>query len=195
METVTSTDGTRIAYMRSGSGPPLVLVHGSTADHTRWANILPGLNRKFTVFAMDRRGRGGSGDAEPYNLEQEYDDVAAVVRAAGAGANLLGHSFGALCAMEAALRVDNLRRLVLYEPAFPAGGTPLYPPGLPGRLGAILVRGDRDGFLRAFFKEAAGVSDTQIAALRADPSWQGRLAAAHTALRELADGDYRFDPA
>ncbi len=193
-ESVKSTDGTRIAYARSGNGPPLVLVHGSTADRTRWANILPELERKFTVIAMDRRGRGGSGDAEPYSIEQEYDDVAVVVEAAGTGANLLGHSFGALCAMEAALRVDTLRRLILYEPPFPVGGAPLYPPGLPERLGEILAQGDREKFLICFFSEVVGVPDEQIAALRADPSWKGRIAAAHTVLREMADGEYRFDP-
>lgn len=83
MESVISRDGTRFAYARSGNGPPLVLVHGSTADHTRWANLLPELESRFTVIAMDRRGRGGSGDASLYTLEQEFDDVAAVVEAAG----------------------------------------------------------------------------------------------------------------
>lgn len=192
METVRSNDDTQIAFKRSGSGPRLVLVHGSTADHTRWANILPELNQGFTVLAMDRRGRGGSGDAEDYSLEREFEDVAAVVRAAGPGANLLGHSFGALCAMEAALRVDNLQRIVLYEPPFPVGETQLYPPELPGRLRAILDTGDREELLVTFFKEAAGVPEPQIEALRADPSWPARVVAAHTALREMADGDYEF---
>ena len=96
--------------------------------------------------------------------------------------------------MEAALRADNLKQLVLYEPAFPVGGNPLYPPDLPDRLNAILNTGDRDAMLVAFFKEAVGAPDAQIEALRADPSWAGRVAAAHTALRELADGDYVFEP-
>ncbi|WP_421951528.1 alpha/beta fold hydrolase [Pelagibacterium sp.] len=194
MDFVTSEDGTPIAFERSGSGPPLVLVHGSTADHTRWAGILPELESRFTVLAMDRRGRGDSGDAAIYSLEREYEDVSAVIEAAGRDVCLLGHSFGALCAMEAALRADNLKQLVLYEPAFPVGGNPLYPPDLPDRLNAILNTGDRDAMLVAFFKEAVGAPDAQIEALRADPSWAGRVAAAHTALRELADGDYVFEP-
>jgi len=66
MHTVTSKDSTRVAYWESGKGPPLVLVHGTAADHTRWAPILTQLQERFTVFAMDRRGRGGSGDAADY---------------------------------------------------------------------------------------------------------------------------------
>lgn len=194
MDVVTSADGTRIAFARSGSGPPLVLVHGSTADHTRWANILPDLEHQFTVLAMDRRGRGKSGDASDYALEREYEDVSAVIRSAGTDVGVIGHSFGALCAMEAALRVDNLKRLVLYEPAFPVDGNPLYPPDIPERLKAILDTGDRDAMLVTFFKDVVGAPDAQIDALRADPSWAGRIAAAHTAMRELADGDYRFEP-
>ena len=81
---------------------------------------------------------------------------------------------------------------LLYEPSFPVGETPLYPPTLPDRLRAILEAGDRDAFLVQFFKEAAGVPDELIQALRADPSWPARVASAHTALRELADGDYKF---
>ena len=64
METLPSTDGTMIAYQRSSVGPPLVLVHGTTADHTRWAPVLPAFEQHFTVYVLDRRGRGGSGDAE-----------------------------------------------------------------------------------------------------------------------------------
>ena len=193
METVVSRDGTRIAFARSGEGPPLILVHGTTADHTRWAKILPALERSFTVFAMDRRGRGRSGDADEYSLEREYDDIAAVAAEAGEEINLLGHSFGALCAMEAALGIDHLNRLVLYEPAFPVGDKPLYPAGLADRLQAVFETGDRDALLAVFFKEIVGVPDEQLDQLRADPSWHARIAAAHTVLREMADGEYRFD--
>jgi pimeloyl-ACP methyl ester carboxylesterase len=194
METVISADGTPIAYALTGSGPPLVLVHGSTADHTRWASLLPGLETAFTVYAMDRRGRGGSGDSAAYSLDQEYDDVVAVIRAAGRNANLLGHSFGALCAMEAALRAGDLNRLILYEPLFPVGDGPLYSPGLRERLETVFSSGDRDAFLCEFFREIVGVDEMQLRSLRAEPSWQARVASAHTALREMEDEAYRFEP-
>lgn len=195
METVISADGTRVAYAVTGRGPALVLVHGSTADHSRWTNILSELEARFTVYAMDRRGRGESGDAEPYEIEREYEDVAAVVRAAGQDVVLLGHSYGALCAMEAALLVDNLSRLVLYEPAFPPDEEPIYPPGTRERYEAILAEGRREALLETFFREIVSMTDEMMAALRADPSWPARVAAAHTVVRELGDGDYRFDAA
>ena len=81
---VTSHDHTEIAYWTSGDGPPVVLVHGTPADHTRWRPLLPYLERHVTVHAIDRRGRGASGDAPEYSLQREYEDVAAVVDAVAA---------------------------------------------------------------------------------------------------------------
>ena len=72
-----SGDGTRIAWFRDGSGPPLLLVHGTTADHSTWRVSGPLLARDFTTYAVDRRGRGDSSDAETYSIEREYDDLAA----------------------------------------------------------------------------------------------------------------------
>lgn len=81
MTRVTSRDGTQIAYWTSGEGPPLVVVHGTTADHTRWRPLLPYLEPRATVHALDRRGRGASGDAPDYDVAREFEDVAAVVDA------------------------------------------------------------------------------------------------------------------
>ncbi len=121
METVTSRDGTPIAYERSGEGPPLVLVHGMTTTHRSFELVLPELQEHFTVCAMDRRGRGGSGDGADYSLEREVEDVVALIDSTEGQVGLLGHSYGAILALEAALRrTDRVRRLVLYE-----GGIPL----------------------------------------------------------------------
>jgi len=102
--------------MESGEGPPLVLVHGTTGDHGRWAPPLPALKEHFTVYSFDRRGRGESGDAPDYALAREFKDVVAVVESAGADVNLLGHSYGGVCALEAALLTDRISKLVPYEP-------------------------------------------------------------------------------
>src|SRR3712207_6694772 len=135
-ESATSKDGTPIAYWRSGEGPPLVLVHGTAADHGRWRPVLPAFEERFAVCAVDRRGRGGSGDSEDYAIEREFEDVAAVVDSLGEPAFLVGHSYGALCALEAALLTPNVRKMVLYEPPMDASGGGVNPPGGGAPLGA-----------------------------------------------------------
>ena len=116
MEQVTSSDGAFIVYRRSGAGPPLLLVHGTTADHRSWSAVAPLLEPHFTLYAMDRRGRGESGDTADYGLEREVADIIAVIEAIGQPVNVLGHSYGALCCLEAALQTDAIARLILYEP-------------------------------------------------------------------------------
>src|SRR3954451_21108807 len=126
--TVMTEGGTPVAYWRYGKGPPLVLVHGTAADHSRWSPVLPALEERFTVYAVDRRGRGGSGDADDYAVEREFEDVAAVVDSLGEPVNLLGQSHGGLCALEAALLSSGIRALVLYEPPFETAGAEMNPP-------------------------------------------------------------------
>lgn len=84
---VTSADGTRIAFHRSGAGPPLVLVHGAFTgrDHPTLREVAVALSPWFTVYNYDRRGRGGSGDTPPHTAEREIEDLAAVVALAAAG--------------------------------------------------------------------------------------------------------------
>ena len=92
MEWVISRDGTRIAYERRGSGPPLLFVHGTTADHSRWDLISDRFVDEFTVVAMDRRGRGGSGDHPEYDVGREGEGVAAVAGTLGGEVSVVGHS-------------------------------------------------------------------------------------------------------
>lgn len=194
METVTSRDGTPIAYWQSGSGPPLVLVHGTTADHGRWAGVLPALERSYTVYAVDRRGRGGSGDADPYAIEREFEDIAAVVDAIGEPVVLLGHSYGAIIALESALLTGNVRKLILYEPPIPTG-VQLYPDGTPERIQALVDRGEPEAGLELFFREVVRMPEAELERYRALPAWQVRIGLAHTIPRELlVDRNYRFDP-
>lgn len=194
-----SKDGTEIAFWTSGQGPPLVLVHGATADHSRWRPLLPQLEPHVTVHAMDRRGRGASGDAPDYRLAREFEDVAAVVdavaEAAGCAVDVYGHSFGGLCAFGGAASTTNVRKLVLYEgwpPADPSVFAP--PPGVAERLDVLLAEGDRDGVVESFLRDVARVPDEEVRLLRAQPSWQARVDAAHTIRRELEavpDGTFR----
>ncbi|NIO41849.1 MAG: alpha/beta fold hydrolase [Burkholderiales bacterium] len=186
MQTVTSGDSTRIAFWRSGAGPPLLLVHGATYDHTTaWRFVVPELEQRFTVYAIDRRGRGGSGDSPAYELRREAEDVAAVVDSIGAPVNLLGHSYGALCAIEAALLTANLRRLILYE-GVPLSGAEYYAPGVIERLEALLEAGDVEGMLIAMMREVIQRPPEEIERLRSQrDDWAARLRNAPTIPREM----------
>ena len=169
-----------------------MLIHGAAADHGRWAPVLPALEERYTVLAIDRRGRGQSGDADDYALEREYEDVAAVVEWAGEAVNVLGHSHGGVCALEAALLTDRIGKLVLYEPPL---GFLVSPPEVVQRLQALLDAGERDELLAYFMREVAGLPPEQIELLRSLPAWEGRLAAAHTIPREeRVNREYAFDP-
>jgi pimeloyl-ACP methyl ester carboxylesterase len=197
MDTVISADGTPIAYARRGAGPPLVLVHGSIAAHnTTWRFVLPRLEQHFTVYRMDRRGRGASGDAPDYVLQREAEDIAALVNQIGQPAHLLGHSFGALCCLEAALLTPSLRRLVLYEGLI-THGAGFYPPGMLDHLEVLRDAGDREGLLMAVLRELLDMPPDEIALLQSQSdAWQVRLANALTVPRESrAEEDYVFDPA
>lgn len=193
---VTSRDGTPIAFWRSGSGPPLVLVHGATADHTTtWRFVIADFERRFTVHAMDRRGRGGSGDGPEYALEREAEDVAAVVDTIGEPVHVLGHSHGALVALEAALLTPNIRRLILYE-GVPLRGSELLGPGMVERLEALLEAGDVDAMLTTMFREVVEMPPAEIDLLRSqEDAWAVRLRNARTLPRELrANERYVFEP-
>jgi pimeloyl-ACP methyl ester carboxylesterase len=185
----TSRDGTEIGFYTSGQGPPLLLVHGGLGDHTRWDALRPHLEPHVTVSAMDRRGRGASGDHPDYRVEREFEDVAvvadAIARSTGARVDVYGHSYGGLCAFGAARLTTSLGRLALYEgwpPVNPAAWVP--DPDLLQRLETLLVEGDRATVLETFLREAVRMTDEEIDAYRAQPSWSARIAAAHTILRE-----------
>jgi pimeloyl-ACP methyl ester carboxylesterase len=200
MQMVISRDGTPIAYERSGEGLPLVLVHGTTADHRTWEPVLPELRKHFTVYAMDRRGRGESGgDGADYGIEREFEDVVAVIDSIGEAVNLFGHSYGAICALEAALRSDRIRRLVLYEGGFPVPeGTELYPPEVLDSIRSSLEAGDREGALITFYRDMVQVSPEELEMLRSLPVWPARVALAPTIPREIHAWEsyvYNFDPA
>jgi pimeloyl-ACP methyl ester carboxylesterase len=197
---VVSRDGIEIACWRSGKGPPLVVVHGTPADHTRWRPLLPYLEPHVAVHAMDRRGRGASGDAPEYALAREYEDVVAVVdavaAASGAPVDLYGHSHGGIVAFGAATLTSKLRKLVLYE-GWPVPDPDVYalPPGLEDRMDALLAAGDRDAVVETLFRELELLSDEDMQAFKAAPSWPGRVAAAHTITREVrAETTARLDP-
>jgi pimeloyl-ACP methyl ester carboxylesterase len=191
---VTSSDGTAIALWVSGTGPALVVVHGTAADSGAFARVAPLLSEAFTVYRMDRRGRGESGDGPDYSFGQEVDDVIATVKGAMPGPPYLyGHSFGGALAWEAARRLPELAGLVLYEGG-PKPPIRFIPDELITELQTLIDAGRDEEALTRFLLTAAGLSETELLTLRQQPAWPGRVSAAHTIPRELrANNDYAAD--
>jgi pimeloyl-ACP methyl ester carboxylesterase len=154
MQTVTSPDGTDIAYDQHGEGPPLVLLHGSSATRHTWDPVVPHLAEEFRLIVPDRRGRGDSGDATEYGLEREVADLRAVLDSIDGEATVFGHSFGGLVRLAAAQETA-IDRLVLYEPAVLVGD---HSGGdLAATMQARLDEGNREEAMKLFFRDAGGI--------------------------------------
>lgn len=177
-----SADGTRIGFVELGSGPPLILVHGGVSDGGQWLPVAQAMSGTSTCFLMDRRGRGRSGDAAGYSLEREAEDIKAVLDAAGPDANLLGHSYGAICALEAACRFP-VRRLVLYEPPLLFVGP--RSEQLVERFRAAVESHELGEALALFLKEGPQLPEADVAALQQTPLWEEMAALAPTLTREM----------
>ena len=191
---IVSGDGTKIGFWQSGSGPPLLLIHGTTASHQRWSAISPRFETHFTVYTMDRRGRGASSDGPAYAVQREAEDVAAVLEAIGQPTIVLGHSYGAVCALESTLLTDKIRKLILYEPPIPTG-VPMYPEQVPDRMQVMIDQGKNEEALTYFMQQVVHMPDHELTAYRQLPMWPVRIQLAPTIPRELAiDRNYRFDP-
>ncbi len=188
---VCSADGTRIALFAGGAGPgtPVLLVHGTGSDHTTWRVVAPLLADDRRVFALDRRGRGASGDGPAYSAQHEAEDVAAVADAIaaveGRGIAVVGHSLGGRLTLAASMLTRAIERVVAYEgaPAVAAPGAD--DERLLAALDAHLRAGDHDAVLVDFMREAAGLPEDQLAAFRASELWTVRARTAPQIVREL----------
>lgn len=182
MPTVTSADGTSIAYEALGSGPPLVLVDGALCHRgfgpgTKLARELAS---RFTVYTYDRRGRGDSGDGDSYAVEREVEDIAALIEQAGGEALVCGTSSGAVLALDAASRLSQITQLALYEPPLvvdPSGN--VLPEDFLERLEQHIAAGRRGAAVKQFMAHV-GAPRIAIAGMRLTPVWPKLKAVAHT---------------
>jgi pimeloyl-ACP methyl ester carboxylesterase len=166
---VAGADGVSIGLLTAGTGADLLLVHGGAGQIEAWATVWEALTRRWRVTAMDRRGRGTSGDAEPYAIGSEYADVAAVAGflagRAGGPIDVFGHSYGAVCALGAAAAAAPVRRLALYEPPGPAAA----PAEWAGRMTGMVSRGKAGQAMFSFLTEIIGLAPARVDELRHAP--------------------------
>jgi pimeloyl-ACP methyl ester carboxylesterase len=186
--TVASSGNVEISVMKTGSGPALLLIHGALLNATlSWAAVLPKLAGHFTVYAMDRRGRAPSGDAEDYAISMEADDIVHVIEAIGQPVTVLAHSYGALVAVVAVGALDRLQsvtRLILYEPPLTVAPPGPGPEKITLDLENALRANDREEIVTVFLRDQIGAPPERLAAFKSSPIWPLVLRIASTLPRE-----------
>ncbi|MFF4411549.1 alpha/beta fold hydrolase [Streptosporangium sp. NPDC001559] len=196
LSTVTSADGTTIAYRKTGSGPAVIVISNVAEDHTGVAGVAEALSKDFTVIGFDRRGRGASGDPQPYDPAREIEDIAALIEIAGGSAALTSGSGGCGLALDAASALgDKVTGLYLYEPPFIVDDSrPPAPADYVEHQDALVAAGRRDEAVEYFMTEMIGVPAEYVPAMKQDPSWETMVRYAHTyaydgrIMRGLQDG-------
>jgi pimeloyl-ACP methyl ester carboxylesterase len=180
MGAVTSKDGTRIAFDQSGEGPAIILVVGAFNDRATGAPLAQFLERHFTVFNYDRRGRGESGDTAPYAIEREIEDLDALISQAGGSARVFGYSSGATLALRAAAYGLAISQLALYDPP-PTGAKAGQ---LAPQLTELIAAGRRGDAVELFQTEAVGIPAAVVAQMRHAPFRPALEKMAHTLIYE-----------
>ena len=170
---VTSADGTSVVFDRSGKGPAVILVHGAFTGraHPTLSEVAATLARWCTVFNYDRRGRGDSGDTQPYAVKREVEDLAALVEMAGGSAMVFGGSSGAGLVLRAAPQNLAISKLAVWEPPFHVDDSaPRLPRDFAAQLDALIRKGRRADAVELFMVEAAEVPAEAVTAMRLQPS-------------------------
>ncbi|MFB4268756.1 alpha/beta fold hydrolase [Nonomuraea sp. GTA35] len=174
MDFVTSQDGTRLAFDRYGDGPPLIYVGGALNDRRSGVAVAEPLSSRFTLYYYDRRGRGDSGDTQPFAVEREIEDLAALISAAGGQAAVFGISSGGALSLRAAAALGPgvIPRLAVYEVPFTDGSREALQERATyaADLAALLAEG-RHGDAVARFMKLVGTPEDVIAQMRTAPFW------------------------
>jgi pimeloyl-ACP methyl ester carboxylesterase len=191
MQTVTSKDGTKIAFDKVGTGPAVILVTGALAyraiDPTM-AQLAELLGKHFTVYNYDRRGRGDSGDTQPFAREREIEDLQALVEDAGGKALVFGFSSGSVLSLDATAVTPGITRLGVYEPPFVVDDSrqPV-PADYAEHVATLVAKGQRDEAVEYFLTEVVGIPAEYIGGMKQDQTtWSGMIGVAHTIAYDAA---------
>ena len=174
MQKVTSKDGTKIAFEKSGAGPALIIVGGSLADHQFYVPLANELAKHFTVYNFDRRGRGQSGDTAPYAVEREIEDIDALITDAKESVFVYGHSAGSALALRAAAAGLDIAKLALADPPYTPHGehdeaAKAEHTEQAARIRELNEKGDLKGSAK-FFLSGYGLPDEDLEAMFQSPA-------------------------
>jgi pimeloyl-ACP methyl ester carboxylesterase len=181
MASTLSKDGTRIAYDKTGQGPALILVAGAFQDRMAMSAYAAPLSEHFTVYNYDRRGRGESGDNQPYAVEREIEDMDALIQEAGGSAFVFGGSSGGVLTLDAAAHGSKIPKLAVYEPPFVVDDSRVPPPeDIVEQLKDLITAGRRGDAAEAFMIKGSLMPADVVAGMRTQPFWPSVEAVAHT---------------
>jgi pimeloyl-ACP methyl ester carboxylesterase len=171
MDKVISGDGTAVAYERVGNGPALVVVNGAFCDHNSSMPLAAALSADFTVLTYDRRGRGGSGDNQPYAVEREIEDLEAVIKTVGDTAFVYGESSGGALTFRAAAAGGPITRLAVMEPPYRVEGAPPAPEKYIETITELTSTGRHGDAVAYFMTAAVGQPPEAVEEARKLPMW------------------------
>jgi pimeloyl-ACP methyl ester carboxylesterase len=181
VDKVKSKDGTPIAFDKQGQGPAVIFVDGAMSIRSGKVDLANLLAPHFTVYGYDRRGRGDSGDTQPYAVQREIEDIDAMIDQAGGSAYLYGHSSGGCLALDATVALgDKVKKLAMYEA--PYNDDPDFQSVWREYLKNLkeALAANRRGDAAALFMAVVGMPAAQIEGMRHAPFWAGMEALAPT---------------
>ena len=181
MGTTFSKDATKITYDKTGQGPALIIVAGAFQDRMAMGAYSEPLSKHFTVYNYDRRGRGESGDTQPYALEREIEDIDALIREAGGSAFVFGGSSGGVLTLDAAAHGSSITKLAIYEPPFVVDDSrdPV-PENVVDQLKDMVASGRRGDAAELFMTKGSLMPADMVAGMRTQPFWPSVESVAHT---------------
>jgi pimeloyl-ACP methyl ester carboxylesterase/uncharacterized protein YndB with AHSA1/START domain len=183
MNTVTSKDGTQIAFEKTGNGPVVILVDGAfcSKDFGPTPKLVPVLANNFTVISYDRRARGDSSDTQPYSVQREIEDIEALINVVGATASLYGVSSGAVLCIEAVASGLPVKKLVIFEPPYYTDSRRNEPPSDAERqLNQMIAEGRKKDAVKFYLRKVIGVPAIVPFILRLTPNWSKMIANANS---------------